>query len=289
MDAAATSPLTEKLELLFERPGLPRFDLPAPLVAAYGGGLGFERPRLFANFVSSVDGVVALPDAKESGQIVSGSNAGDRFVMGLLRACADTVVVGAGTYRKASRARFDAPSIFPDGTAHFREARARLGLPESLKFVLVTASGEIPPGPALEGDALVFTTRAGKTALASRLPATTRIVTFPFDVIPLAEVLAALRSEGSEIVLTEGGPSLFAELVRGRLVDELFLTTSPSLFGRFPGDRRKSLADGLDLRKTPVELLSARRRGSYLFLRYAIGSTTASDAGSSGAVSPGAE
>jgi len=45
-------------ELLFERSGLPSFPLPAPLLAAYGGALGFESPRVFANFVSSVDGVV---------------------------------------------------------------------------------------------------------------------------------------------------------------------------------------------------------------------------------------
>src|SRR6266436_3918780 len=48
-----------------------------------------------------------------------------------------------------------------------------------------------------------------------------------------------------ERVLTEGGPSLFSELVRQQLLDQLFITSAPALFGRYAGDERKSLADGL--------------------------------------------
>ena len=69
-------------------------------------------------------------------------------------------------------------------------------------------------------------------------------------------------------MLTEGGPTLMAQLVAERALDELFVTVSPVLFGRFPEDARKSLADGLDLGRTTLELLSARRSGAHLFLRY---------------------
>src|SRR5256885_1628898 len=77
------------LELLHEAKHASAFPLPAALRAAYGGDLGFQRPRVFANFVSSVDGVVALAERAESGGIISGHDDGDRFVMGLLRACAE--------------------------------------------------------------------------------------------------------------------------------------------------------------------------------------------------------
>ena len=89
------------LERLFEREGLPCFGLPAELAAAYGGDFGLGRPELYANFVASVDGVVALPGAGESGQRVSGGDEPDRFIMGLLRAAADAVLIGAGTFRTA--------------------------------------------------------------------------------------------------------------------------------------------------------------------------------------------
>ena len=53
--------------------------------------------------------------------------------------------------------------------------------------------------------------------------------------------------------------------------DEIFLTLSPRLFGRWHGDARKALAEGRDLGGMPLELLSLRRHGSHLFLRYRCG------------------
>jgi riboflavin biosynthesis pyrimidine reductase len=256
--------------LLFERPRLPRFDLPAPLVSAYGGGLGFDRPRILANFVASVDGVVALPLEGESGHVISRGSEPDRFVMGLLRSCADAVMVGAGTFRKASHDHFCAEAIYPEGAALFSEARKRLGLEPRPRLVVVSGSGSIDPTePSLES-ALIVTTPAGEASLRRRVASTTRVVPLLPNELNGANIAALLRAEGLRVVLTEGGPSLFAELVLERIIDELFVTTSPALFGRFKEDGRKSLADGRDLAGSPLELLSARRHGSYLFCRYAL-------------------
>ena len=90
------------LQLLFERAELPRFGLATPLASAYGGDFGIDGLHTCANFVSSVDGVVALPHSAESGAIVSGSNEADRFVMALLRACASPP---ARCSSRASRAK----------------------------------------------------------------------------------------------------------------------------------------------------------------------------------------
>src|SRR5260370_26510004 len=103
----------EPLSLLFERDGLPSFGLPAALRAAYGGELGFASPRVYANFVSSVDGVVALPVREDSGPLVSGGADGDHFVMALLRACADAVLIGAGAFRKAPGHLLRAEAVWP--------------------------------------------------------------------------------------------------------------------------------------------------------------------------------
>src|SRR5512141_2287638 len=89
------------LDTLFEKDGLPSYGLAEGLKQRYGGGLGFEAPRLYANFVSSLDGVVALEGTTNSSQMISGKSEADRFVMGLLRACADAVMIGAGTLRAA--------------------------------------------------------------------------------------------------------------------------------------------------------------------------------------------
>ena len=164
------------LELLFERPGLPHFGVPPALAALYGGDFGVARPRLYANFVASVDGVVTLPGPQESGAIISGGSAPDRFVMGLLRASADAVVIGAGTFRKASGADWLPESIFPPAAPSFAELRRRLGLPPQPRLVIVSASGSLDiTRPALVG-ALVVTTRAGERRLAGTLPSGARIV-----------------------------------------------------------------------------------------------------------------
>ena len=256
------------LDLLFERPGLPSFDLGNALAARYGGTLGFERPRLFANFVSSIDGVVALAESRESGRIVSAASDADRFVMGLLRVCADAIVVGAGTFRKAPGDVWNAESLVPSAAPLFSELRARLGLAPKPLLVVATASGDIDTTrPALAG-AWIFTSSAGETRLRERLPAGARISVLDSGSRPLSALVQELHRENLRLILTEGGPSLFAQLFAEDVVDELFLTISPLLFGTSPGDGRKSLIHGVDLAGTSLDLLSARRHGSHLFLRY---------------------
>jgi riboflavin biosynthesis pyrimidine reductase len=259
-----------KLEVLFERPDLPRFGLPRDLALAYGTDLGFDEQRLFANFVASVDGVVALPGGEESGHLISKDSEADRFVMGLLRSCADALLIGAGTFRKTSGAVWDAEGIYPAGAALFAEVRRLLGLRARPTLVIVSASGAIDPADPALADAWIATTARGEARLRASVPASTRILVLGTDGVVFEQLLDVLHREGSRRVLTEGGPTLFAELVAENLLDELFLTSSPALFGRFANDRRKTLADGVDLAGIPLELLSARRGGSHLFLRYSL-------------------
>ena len=78
-----------------------------------------------------------------------------------------------------------------------------------------------------------------------------------------------LHDAGHAALLCEGGPTLFGCLLDEGLVDELFLTISPRLFGRQLDDQRKPLVDGVDLAGRPLDLLGLRRHESHLFLRYA--------------------
>jgi riboflavin biosynthesis pyrimidine reductase len=235
-----------QLEVLFESAtaGLP---LPPALSGAYGRVLAMPADCVVANFVESVDGVVAFPDAGgESGGVVSGASEADRFLMGLLRACADAVLIGAGTMRVAKNDLWFPESIFPAAAALFAQTRRALGLRERPTLYVVSGSGRIDPAhPAL---------REGAVVLRGKLEP--------------QEILAALRRDGRRRILCEGGPGLFAELVAARLVDEIFLTLSPRLFGRWPGDGRKALTELRDLAGAPLQLLSLRRHGSHLFLRY---------------------
>lgn len=258
-------------ELLFERADLPAFPLPDVLARVYGGVLGVRRPSVFANFVSSLDGAVALAGAGESGHVISGDSDADHFVMGLLRACADAVVVGAGTLRASPKHLWTAAKIFPPAAAAFAELRRTLGLAEEPRLVVVTGSGELDPASPALRDAIVATTQAGEKRLAGTLAPTARLVAFEAgDRMSLAPLFEFLRAEKMELVLTEGGPTLVGTLIAEHLLDELFLTVSPRLFGRYAGDARKALVEGVNLAGTALELSSVRRQGSHLFLRYGL-------------------
>ncbi len=231
------------LELLFERDRLPAHDLPEGLVRRYGGGLGFPTPRVVANFVSSLDGVVALEGEPHSGRAIAGNSEADRFVMGLLRACADAVLIGAGTLRAAPGSRWSPAYAHPDSAPEFAELRRRLGREDEPRLIVLTASGEIDPGhPALESDALVITTSRGEAGLGRRLPSASRILVLgDGPTIDPADVIAAVRREGHEIVLSEGGPAVIGGLLGAGLLDELFLTLPPpSPAGRAAGAGRVS-------------------------------------------------
>jgi riboflavin biosynthesis pyrimidine reductase len=227
--------------------------------------------------VSSVDGVVALDSPGESGHVISGDSEADHFVMGLLRACADAVVIGAGTLRASPKHLWHPDRIFPPGKAAFAELRQSLGLGAQPKLVVVTGSGELDTSlPALR-DAIIVTTPVGEERLRGRLVSPARVLAVSeanapsgagVDRLMLAPVVELLHGEGHEFLLTEGGPALVGQFLAEDLVDELFLTVSPRLFGRYAADARKALVDGVDLGGKPLELGSVRRHGSHLFLRY---------------------
>jgi riboflavin biosynthesis pyrimidine reductase len=254
---------------LFEREALPRHALPASLHRLYGGDFGLRRDLVYANFVTSVDGVVALPVAGESGALISGHSEPDRFVMGLLRALADAVLIGAGTFRAGAGDLWWPETVYPDGAEDFARLRGELGLRPHPLLVVVSASGNLDPAQPALRDALVLTTPAGERRLRDRLPSGGHLAVT--DTQGCRSWFDLLRAQGLRAILNEGGPTLFGQLLDADLVDELFLTTAPVLFGRRPSDGRKSLVADIDLRGRGLDLLSVRRHGSHLFLRYGRG------------------
>ncbi|GAA3772069.1 dihydrofolate reductase family protein [Streptomyces phyllanthi] len=259
--------------MLYEEAGQPCFGLPPALATAYDGDLGFTSPCVYANFVTSIDGVTALgPEYPSSGSAISGREPADRFVMGLLRACADAVLVGAGTLRATPRHLWTPEYVFPQAAPDFAGLRRSLRRATQPVLVVVTASGNLPVRhPALQSGALVTTTLDGARRLEGRIPeACTVLVADEGPTLRMADVLATLHAHGHAAVLTEGGPHLIGHLLGEGLLDELFVTTSPVLAGR-SDTARPGLIEGLELlpdRPEWTELISIRRRNSYLFLRY---------------------
>ena len=265
--------LSGLLELLYEEAGLPVEQLPPPLAELYDGEFGFGKPLLYANFVTSLDGVTAVdPAASGQGGLISGGLPADRFLMGLLRAFADVVLIGAGTLRAESAHIWSAGRVYPPAADGYLRLREFLLLPPTAPLAVVSGSGAVDPAlPALAGG-LILTTADGAARLAGRAPEGVRVISLGAGkAVAVEDAVAALRAEGYTSILTEGGPHLFGQLLKAGLVEQLFLTLSPAIAGRERGSTQiglvegTSLLPGIDIRG---RLLSARRSGSHLFLRY---------------------
>ena len=259
-------------EVLFEA-DVPSYALPEELSRLYGR-LGFANQVVYSNFVSSIDGVVAFGSGVSAGSVISGKNSADRFLMGLLRACADAVVIGAGTMRATPGHLWTPAHVFPDLAGEFAALRRSLGLSAEPRLVLLTATGELDfKHPALVKGAIVLTTKAIATQIGRRLPPACEVIALGAGkTLEIKHAFGELPKMGFDVVLTEGGPTLVGELVKAELVDEMFLTLSPVLAGRNK-ERRLGMVEGVELLpKAPVwsRLLSARRQGDFLFLRYGL-------------------
>ena len=135
--------------LFFTEPDAAIPVLPQGLRTHYDGDLQFPsrtgRPYVVANFVSTLDGAVsfALPGLAGGGPI-SGGNDGDRFIMGLLRASADGVLVASGTVTAVSPEHLWLPEfIYPserDSYAYYRSVLKKAAHP---LIVIVSGSGNL--------------------------------------------------------------------------------------------------------------------------------------------------
>jgi riboflavin biosynthesis pyrimidine reductase len=261
------------IECLFEAPGLPRLSLPEEIEALYGGSFGLPERTVYGNFVTSIDGVAALAGVRMSSAVISGGAPADRFVMALLRSVADCVMIGSATLRE-HEGPWTAERAFPDAAEHFRRIRAEMSAPDHPTLVVVTGSGELSPDhPALD-DAIVLTTSPGARRITDGGVRCREVLELGSGrEVDARSAIDSLRERGYGRILPEGGPRLMGLMLRAAVVEELFLTVAPKLIGG--GSDRPPLSDDADLLDmgTVRRLLSVRREGDYLFLRYALGSS----------------
>lgn len=263
--------------------------LSGELKELYDGDLRFgvtsaARPLVIANFVSTLDGVVSYKiPGKSGGSTISGSNLADKFIMGLLRASVDAILVGAGTLHDVSEESLWTPEYtYPDAMRFYAEYRANtLHKQGNPLLVIVSGSGQLKleravfRTPAMRS--LIITTSRGSEELTRRGSATLGSVEVHAldssggSIAPQA-ILELLQSRfGVKTVLHEGGPMLFGQFLAADAVDELFLTLSPQIAGRKGDAIRPSIVQGVDF--TPdsaprFQTVSVKEQAPYLFLRY---------------------
>ena len=271
------------LETLYDIERGKNLPLPATLAALYGRlqfPTGDTQPYIIGNFVTTLDGVVSLnmPD-KAGGGSISGSNKHDTMLMGLLRATADAVIVGAGTLRAVPHHIWTAEYIYPPLAREYQQLRTNLGKLEPPLNVIVTAQGEIdftlPVFRSSDVPVLLVTTMQGAQRIhALSLPSTVRVTaTGDTHFLKAQDILESVKqTRQCETILVEGGPHLMGDFFAGQCLDELFLTLAPQVAGRDGKSNRPGLIEGqLFAPDNPRwgTLIGVKRAENYLFLRYA--------------------
>jgi len=263
--------------------------LPRELRELYDGDLHFRappaaRPLVIANFVSTLDGVASYKIEGESGgSTISGSDPADKFIMGLLRASADAVMVGAGTLHDVSAESLWTPEYaYPDAKRLYAEYRVNaLHKPEYPLLVIVSGSGQLELERAVFRTpamwTVVITTSAGRDELRRRGAASPGSVevhaldSSSGSIAPQA-ILQLLHSQfGVKRLLHEGGPTLFGQFLAANAIDELFLTLSPQIAGRKDDGPRPSVVQGVEFAPDAsprFQTLSVKERAAFLYLRY---------------------
>ncbi len=278
-------PRTPFVSLLDEDDG-PGLGLPEPFRRVYGGDWPLpaptaERPYTYMNFVASRDGRVSFSEPGHlGGGDVSGFNAHDQWLMGLLRSRCDAVLNGDNTLRLDPPLLLTPDYIFPADAAAFAALRAAEGRQAVPLHVVMSLEGDLPVESAVlrrpELPLLIATTARGvvaaRAALGGRANAAVR--DFGAESVDPAALLAALRREyGVRSLLCEGGPRVYGALLGADQVDDEFLTLSPLIIGNHPsgaGRHRPSLVEGIAFapgRAPAQRLLAVRRAGDHLFLR----------------------
>ncbi len=277
-------PITPLITLVAEPPVGNQQLLPPDLVAAYDGNLWLpaapvDRPLVLMNFVTTLDGAIsfALP-GNDTGAEISGHSAQDHVVMGILRACADAIIWGAGTYAATRRFLATPAAIMPPfAEAYAALTLARGGAPAPLAVIL-TRSGEIPRDGALltqgRQPTLIVTTAAGTARLRDFVAPNVTIATVADDYAPGA-ILALLRRDyGIRTALLEGGPKIVGAFLSAGVLDTCFLTIAPQFAGRSDVAPRPALVAGQAFAPATApwgQLVSLKRGGDLLFTRYHLG------------------
>jgi riboflavin biosynthesis pyrimidine reductase len=262
------------------------------------GNFGFpsaptNRPWIYTNFVQSLDGITTLLGKHGSGGEISQSRE-DRWLMDLLRAHADGLLMGMNTLLEEQRSRGpESRGIsFRVADPELRGLRERLGKGRE-RNIFVTRAVDLDLSSLKvfdcnETDTAILTSPAGAERLKAQKTDGRLIIlgTGEGERFDLPAAVSRLREElGVEYLLCEGGPTLYGSLARADLIDEKFLTVSPVEVGQLVPPEQERTAGELQkselLRPTIFagpgftresmthwRWMSCRKAGDHQFNRY---------------------
>ena len=225
-----------------------------------------RRPFVFLNVATTADGKLA----PASRQFVPFGSRRDREMMFALRARADAVMTGAVTVETAH-------TTLGPGGSKYRRQRIRRGLNEFNVRVIVSGSASIDPDSPIfkqhDSPLVILTTGRAPARKVAQLRARGAAVEIcgktNLDFRRALELL--WEKYGVRTLLCEGGGEVNGALFEAGLVDEIYLTLCPVIFG---GRDAPTLADGKGIGRladaVKLKIKSMKRVGDELFLVFRV-------------------
>jgi riboflavin-specific deaminase-like protein len=227
-----------------------------------------DLPFVYLNVATTADGKLAPANR----HFMPFSSKRDQQLLMELRTYADAVMAGARTVDLY-------PVSLGPGAERYRRMRVARGLAEYNLRVVVSGSGTLDPKAKIFqkrfSPIIVLTTERANAKRVARLRGLAdEVVAFGDKELDFAAALRWLRKKWNvKRLLCEGGGEVNDGLIRAGIVNEIYLTFCPLIFG---GRDAPTLADGEGIRglaeATPLTLKSMQRVGDELFLVYRVGS-----------------
>ncbi len=192
-----------------------------------------KRPFFYTNFVQTVDGKVAV---SEEGYWPIGSKK-DYETLVDLRSYADCLIHGGNLARE-----FGDKTLESINKPLFKKMRRVIGKSLNLPYYVITKH----PSSLKNLKANIFSS-------------------------DLKSLVEQLQDEDFKHVLIEGGPNLLGSFLKENLIDEIFLTIAPKIYGSKPNST-KTLVEGILLppNTLKLKLISVKKIKDELFVRYKV-------------------
>ena len=223
-------------------------------------------PFVYINVATTADGKLAPPNRK----FVPFSSKRDQKLLLELRARADAVMAGARTVDLM-------PVSLGPGPEKYRRMRLKRGLTEYNLRIVVSGAATLNPRAEIfrrrfSPIIILATGRAPERNLRRLRSLADEVKVFGEKELDFRAALEWLREKWRvKRLLCEGGGEVNAALFRAGLVDEIYHTLCPLIFG---GRHAPTMADGIGVKSiaeaTKLRLKSLKRVGDELFLVYRV-------------------
>lgn len=217
-----------------------------------------DRPFVYTNYVTSIDGRIAVPHPTKPGLTVPKQVANDRDwrLFQELAVQADILITSGRYLRDYADGRAqEILSVYDDPAfADLRDWRVQRGLPPQPDLAVISSSLDFRLPAALTSQGrrvVIFTDATADQARIERLQAEAgQVVIAGVDCVRGAPLIAAMHEMGYRLVYNATGPKVMHLLLADNMLDRFYMTLANRMLGGLPFS---AIVDG-PLLEPPVDM-----------------------------------